>query len=712
MPRTLLFFLVLSACGDDSSPALDASADAPIDSPVQPDSAIDAAVDVASDGSRDGAATDGMPDTAPDVAPAVPELFIDGHDTDVFVEDASIDLTGTAVHPVGIESIRVNGMLVESDDDFRTWRFEQALAWGANSLDVEAFGLDGGRATRTLNIERRISLGWVIAASVDEDAREVYALTQRTALPRTLLRIGLDDGVRIPLLQGADAEAVFDSSVRDIVWDASSRRLFVLRQRNVIAVPIAEDGTVGESVEFSPDAPDVVRIRNGNTMVLDTARRQLLVHDLGASAIVAVNLGTGARTLVSSAASAGPAMLDHDLRLAVAGDRIVATGFRVRAISAVYAIDIATGARAVLSDNTGIDFGDPLFLDRPRCPVVVPDGSEAYVFDRGDVLAVDLNTGVRRAITVDPVYAEFDAFFADASVVAFDDSFRRLVAFERATPSLRIVSGNRFPRDAGVDLQGVDAPTLVLLADTFYAGEGADTTNLFSLRDEARTTVIEAQDSSWVLAPQAPRNRLVAFEDGDTEGRLFIVDGATGESTRLASFDEGMSPETLAATPSEDAAYGFNEEAIWRFDLSSGERVALPLTGLPTDGGFVSVAPSDDDVFVVYGSFIDDTATVHQRVDDAFVEVSGRDDSGPSLVDAVGAAWTEDGVVVLCNAGLVRINMDGTRELLSSTESLRLDGVFSDGASTYARALDGQQLYRLRADGTRLGLFDLGRTDT
>ncbi|MEM9072802.1 MAG: hypothetical protein AAGE52_30125 [Myxococcota bacterium] len=688
--------LLLLACGDDASPAFDAAPDA------APDGTADAA-EMLFDAATEDAGVD-----APDVSPTSPELAIDGHATDVFVEDASIELSGTATHPIGIEGVRVNGVAAESDDGFHTWRIDQSLDWGVNTAEVEALAVDGGRSSVTLTIERRVTLGDVFAMAIDRDAREVYALTSRGDLPRSLLRISLTDGVRVPLLQGDDAEARFDSSVRDIAWDADARRLVVLRQRNLVYVPIDEDGTVGEVVNFSPDVPGSLRITNGNTMVFDAARRQVVVHDLGSSAIVAVNLATGARTLVSSSAQPGPAMLDHDLRLALDSDRLIVTGFRPRAISAVYTIDLNTGARAILSDNTGLDSRDPLYLDRPRSPAVTSDGATAFVFDRADVLTVDLSTGTRRLVDVDDVFVEFDAFVVDGSVLAFDTSNQRLVAFEVEPPSLRAVSENRFPRDLP-NIGQIDGESLTLLGDTFYAGEVGARRNLIAVQRGSARTIVEADDANWLLAPQASRGRLVAFED-DAEGGLLIVDGASDEVTRFAVSND-VRPEVLLATPGADVAYGYNEDSYWRFDLRTGANERLLLEGLPVDGAVVAVAANDTTLFLLHSSFRDDLATVYAWMDGTLMEVSGRDDEGPPLEDARGAAWTEEGLLVLTNDGLVRVDASGGRSFVADRGTPVLNALVSDGRHAYARALDDAQLYRLQPGGVRLGVFDRGRGD-
>jgi DNA-binding beta-propeller fold protein YncE len=149
------------------------------------------------------------------------------------------------------------------------------------------------------------------------------------------------------------------------------------------------------------------------TVALDIANRRALITEVldfevpRRSALYEIDLATGARTVVSSSddgiGSGEPLMYPFVLAIdnvhgrAVVLDRLGDWDPPPAHAPAIMAVDLATGDRTVLSGNgvgAGMEFADPLDL------VLDPGGDLAYVLDEGHgaLLSVDLSTGARTLV--------------------------------------------------------------------------------------------------------------------------------------------------------------------------------------------------------------------------------------------------------------------------------------------------------------------------
>ena len=128
-------------------------------------------------------------------------------------------------------------------------------------------------------------------------------------------------------------------------------------------------------------------------VVLDSANNRALVTDYSLGALVAVDLTTGARTIVSN--SSTPDAVNafnnpYGVVLDSANNRALVTDYR---LGALVAVDLTTGARTIVSNSSTPDavnaFSNPygVVLDRAN--------NRALVIDHQALVAVDLVNGQR-----------------------------------------------------------------------------------------------------------------------------------------------------------------------------------------------------------------------------------------------------------------------------------------------------------------------------
>jgi len=194
----------------------------------------------------------------------------------------------------------------------------------------------------------------------------------------------------------------FDSP-HDLIVDRTNNRLLVT-DRKLKAV-LAVDLTTGERTVISdsstPNNINAFNIPQG--MALDSTNNRLLVVDWwpGQEALLAVNLDTGARTIISDNNTPNN-IIDFSAPISLALDpnrlnnRVLVLDSRLHA---VLAVDLTTGIRTVISDNSMPNSG-PSFA--PTSLVLDSNNNRVLVLVDGifiGVMAVDLNSGVRTVIS-------------------------------------------------------------------------------------------------------------------------------------------------------------------------------------------------------------------------------------------------------------------------------------------------------------------------
>jgi hypothetical protein len=329
-------------------------------------------------------------------------------------EGSSVVVRGTASSSTGtVSSVSVNGVAATSSDLFATWTATVPLSVGANTL--------------TANV--RTSTGQTGSATA--------AITRGTTADHT------PDDVNPFTAPG------------DMVFDVANNRAFVVNaDGNAPAVYVVNLTTGARTIlsnNTTPDANNPFQLPHG--IALDAANNRLLVADRNARAVIAVNLTTGARTILFSDASFYP----HALAIDSANNRVI----EASSIT-VSAIDLTTGTRTVISDNTTPDATNPfhdlygVVLDSANNRVLVADVSAA-------IIAVNLATGARTILSSNTTPDASNPFLYPQALVldsahnrllVADSGVNALIAVNLTTGARTVVSNNSAPNGVNAFVYG------------------------------------------------------------------------------------------------------------------------------------------------------------------------------------------------------------------------------------------------------------------
>ncbi|MCP4409047.1 MAG: hypothetical protein GY807_15075, partial [Gammaproteobacteria bacterium] len=314
------------------------------------------------------------------------------------------------------------------------------------------FAVDLGNGDRTV-ISNQIS---AFAFSVDLDValdsanNRVLVVGWSTGDLKTLVAVDLDSGeltVISDATTGAGPEFVSPNAV---ALDSDNNRALVVDSGfGGLQALLAVDLDSGERTAISnPTTGAGPEFSSPNAFALDSDNNRALVVDggfVGLQALLAVDLGSGERTVISNdTTGAGPAFSGPE-GVALDGDnnRALVVDF---SLDALLAVDLGSGERTVISNDTtgaGPAFSGPVnvALDSDNNRALVVDSEAVGV---GALLAVDLGSGERTVISNDTTGA--GPAFSNPEGVALDGDNNRALVLDTGLDALLAVdlpSGDR-----------------------------------------------------------------------------------------------------------------------------------------------------------------------------------------------------------------------------------------------------------------------------
>lgn len=412
--------------------------------------------------------------------------------------------------------------------------------------------------------------------------------------------------------------------------DASSGDGFATWSATIPLVPgdnaiTIETGDVALNADASAASAVIqhrARMRQVNRSALDASNNRMLVVDSMLDAIIAVDLDTGARYVLSGPETPDTNNAFADLRgLTVdnGNNRALAVGtVSVGGVSepAVIAVDLATGARTVLSDNSissVIDFITPIDI------ALDPANDRALVLDSGHpaVLSVYLGTGSgfgsrgRFSVNSTPstptnVYVNplsIEVFGSRFYVVDAGRSFGvsvapRVISAPITTPNAREIFSDsstpaappNFTSPAAIGFY--DGQALV----TDASGDGVISALLEPSASRARgyrswfssnvwpdsnnplaqpmgIEVMEGADLGWVVNQRTDE---ILQMDLTTGARTVLADNAVPDNE--APFDDAVD---IVIDRANNQAYVLERNIVRRINLLTGERSILSGGGVP-----------------------------------------------------------------------------------------------------------------------------------
>lgn len=453
-------------------------------------------------------------------------------------DDPRLELLGTTTRPRQVARVDAVGVPATTTDGFAHWAIDFALSAPTTQFDIAARDANGNvLSTAASTIE---------FAPLVESRHAIAFDPQRNVV--LIADVGNDD--------------------RLIGLDLASGRPKLISGGNVGSGPALGQLLFGVAVDPAQDAAYVLSLLNHR--------------------ICKVQLFSGSRILVSDDFKSGPDLASpEDLDLDLAHNRLLVPD---RSLDAIVAVDLTTGTRTILSDAT--HGSGPTLVDPERI-AVAPAPGLALIVQRNssDLLGVDLTTGNRFVVSgtghgTGPAFAgiesvTFDAASGLAFVGSGDDSIFQVNVATGARKQL-VLEDNGGP----IHLTGI--------GDLFLMPDGRAVTSVGGLNtlvaiDLARD---ERTDLEVPLVGAGPRLTFVVHLAADADSAecfaletnfrgfpLVAIDARTGDRRIVSDPDVNGGPvvqNPLCFTVATRRGIGLAVDnflgAMVAYDLATGER--------------------------------------------------------------------------------------------------------------------------------------------
>ena len=254
----------------------------------------------------------------------------------------------------GVKSVSVNGVEATTTDNFASWSATIPLEIGVNSLDVL-----------------------------------VTDIAENTNTPQVSSKI--------------KSQPIFLNSPKAMALDSSNNRALVLEGSrydvggySLVTVDLA---TSKITIISDSNTPGVdIALKLYGELTLDSVNNRVLVF--GSQNIVAVDLNNGLRTIFTgdNIPNANNPFASNNGGLAIdKGNNLVVVSSGTSSTAKILAVDLATGNRTLISDNTTPNTDNP--FSSIQALIVDELNNRAFVAIWQQILAIDLTTGVREVLS-------------------------------------------------------------------------------------------------------------------------------------------------------------------------------------------------------------------------------------------------------------------------------------------------------------------------
>ena len=315
----------------------------------------------------------------------------------------------------------------------------------------------------------------VVAVDLDTGERTIMGAIQGGSLP-WYRRFDLDSiNSRVLLVNqhvglvemnfAGVSNTIIDKDFREIVFNPLNEHAFVLEADSgsgqvleIVDMDLATTETVIVPTGVTPD--NTLSLDNPFDIEINSAGNVAYVSDIDRAAIITLDLDTGARTLLSNnTTSVAASNIDF---VTVKGIVLDADNNRLLVVDSsqksIIAVALNTGARTLLSDNT-IEVGNSTFdLYSPRYIGLDAANNRALVLDGANLVAVSLANGARTILSNASIASDIE--LSSQSDLTIDIAGNRALVADLNRNSVIAVDLNTGVRtvlvDSATSVEGID----------------------------------------------------------------------------------------------------------------------------------------------------------------------------------------------------------------------------------------------------------------
>lgn len=402
--RILYFALVtvsISSCGGESTSDAAVNINSPVSSVTDIDSRANTVIEVAEIGTSVGITVNATDSDIGDIvsyslSDSASGLFSVGTSTGVVSIAAPLDYEEKNQHSITVVATSSDGSFSSNVFDIDVVNYDPQVSLTFPSMNgvyqgdtIDVFGtfsevdselaisVDGGSTLIQSEIDV-INLSW--------RALNVPLITDSNKKIRIVVTASDSSGEEVLLMSHLDANAPM-ASPRSISLDKTNNRAFVVDPR--IGQLLAIDLNTGLRTVIS-------EIENSYAIVFDEEQNRILALDLSTSALISIDVDSGNQAVVSSEDMGVGVNFDNPqgVDLDTINNRALVTNVNS---SILISVDLSTGNRTEVSGN---NIGNGPLWSAARSLVIDLDNDRVFIGDStGSIYSVKLSTGERVVIS-------------------------------------------------------------------------------------------------------------------------------------------------------------------------------------------------------------------------------------------------------------------------------------------------------------------------
>lgn len=483
---------------------------------------------------------------------------------------------------------------------------DTALTSRSSTSAVYSINTDSGVTSNKIGLASIEGLSKVIDIASSPNGQQLYILSE--------LENSRSGGAIISYNVASGSASTLTLTETHSDPDATSPSSLAISNNGAMLYYLDNDALVSVNVTTSEintvsDRNSAITLGNPKDLIINSSLNKAWIADTMLSAVIEIDMRTGARRVVSSSSiGQGPVLKAPDkLIFEHANNRLLVAD---QYFGLIFSVEVDTGNREYYISNR---FGYGPSLEAPSDIVVDPNRNTAYVSDNTakGIFSINLSNGNRELLSSnDPTNNQGDSFHEIAQL-AIDASSQTLWATDKGQGNIIEVSINDGQRSKlspsyTTGSEVIQKPTGIVYNEQTHALLASDIFN-DSVQALALDSQVVTMQGSKILSNGNIIDKPVSLALDTSSNKIYAIDAllkaviewdpATNSAKALSKLFTGQgvnfsSPNDIQIDANEAKAYVSDSalNAIISVDLSSGDREIITSNSIGTGPKFQSVA--------------------------------------------------------------------------------------------------------------------------